>query len=296
MNNLYNTINMPNSLSNDLSSYKKLIDIYCSLQHLKDKNIVFEMGNTDFIAANLLSVLGCILDKLIEDSNLTFSFHGINPRIKNVMQRNGFSRYLRISTIADYNNTTIEYKIFKTTTEDLEDFERYTITNIINRNEMPNMSFLVKDRIISNILEIFNNVIDHAKTSKAYVCGQYFYKKRKLVITITDAGKTINQNVTEYFNKQLTETLKWAILPGNSTKIDSAPGGLGISMLLDFLRLNKGVFTLISGNEILEISDREERFEIFNQSFPGTIVSITFNLMDDFSYILNIENEDTIIF
>ena len=165
----------------------------------------------------------------------------------------------------------------------------------MNRNDMPTMSPMVKDRIVDNILEIFNNVIDHAETPNAFVCGQYFVSKHKLVITITDLGKTIKENVSEYLNCSLPHSLKWAVISGNSTKSQDAPGGLGISMLLDFLKLNKGGFTLISDNECLEINQRGERYGLLQSHFPGTIVSITFNMQDNFSYILKGEDNDTII-
>lgn len=290
------TIPMFKSFNNDITTYEELIKIYNDLSVIDEQRVLFDMTKTQFIAANLFSVLGCILHTLSMENSLTFTFRNIHPKIKNVMQRNGFSKIFRLDTIKDPNNTTIEYKIFNATTENLVEFEKYTILNIINRNDMPEMSALVRDRIVDNILEIFNNVIDHAETSKAFVCGQYFVSKKKLVITITDIGKTIKENVTEYLSEPPYQAIKWAIVPGNSTKSTSAPGGLGISMLLDFLKLNKGLFTLISANECLEINEKGERFIELKNSFPGTIVSITFNMNDDFSYILNSEKEDAIIF
>lgn len=102
-------------------------------------------------------------------------------------------------------------------------------------------------------------------------------------------------NVSEYLNHTLPHSLQWAVVSRNSTKSQDAPGGLGISMLLEFLRLNKGGFTLISDNEYLEINQKGKRNGLLQSHFPGTIVSITFNMQDNFSYILKGEDIDTII-
>lgn len=288
-------IDVPKSLQNDIPSYEFLIKLYNKFSEHSRAHIRLNMKNTQFIAANLLSLFGCILHDLYNKNSHYFTIYGLNDKIKNVMQRNGFSRHFSWDRLPDPNNTTIEYRNFSATTDNLLEFEKYILLNIMSRNDMPAMSPLVKDRIVDNILEIFNNVIDHAETPEAFVCGQYFVSKQKLVITITDLGKTIKENVSEYLKYTLPCSLEWAIASGNSTKSQDAPGGLGISMLLDFLKLNKGCFTLISSNEYLEINQKGARPKILQCDFPGTIVSITFNMKDDFSYILKGENNDTII-
>lgn len=153
--------------------------------------------------------------------------------------------------------------------------------------------------MIDNMLEIFNNVIDHGHTDSVFVSGQYFVKKEQLIVTITNMGNTIKQNVTEYAAKHLQEipdsALLWAIVEGNSTKATSGPGGLGISRLLQFLKLNQGSFTLISEDEYLQIINGEQIFESLNIPFPGTIVSIAFNMSDQGSYRLKNEIDNQIL-
>lgn len=291
----YHCITFPKSLYNNRFTYEMLNKLYSELNSITTQKILFDMSNTEFFAANLFSILGCILEELHTKRLHSFTFFRIDPKIQNVMQRNNFGNYFSIPHLPDINNTTIEYRIFNATTDNLEEFEKYTLNNVMNRSNMPRMSAKVKKRITENILEIFNNVIDHAETSNAYICGQYFVKKHKLVITITDLGKTIKENVTKFLKTSVDKAVQWAIIPGNSTK-SSAPGGLGISILLDFLKLNKGFFTLISDDECLEITNEGEQFVRLINPFPGTIVSITFNMKDDFSYIMNSEKNEEIIF
>lgn len=255
------------------------------------------MDNVEFISANLFSVLGSILDTTTKRNNNAITFSNIHSKIKRLMQMNGFNRYFQWESIPDKYHSTIKYTVFRATTENLEEFERYLILNVFNRPDMPIMSNNVRDRIVDSFLEMFNNVIDHADSDSAYVCGQYFKKSGNLIISIVDIGKTIKENVTEYLQHKMgNNSLKWAIIKGNSTKSETAPGGLGFSLLLEFIKLNKGAFSLVSAEECYEVSSKGERFYDLEGCFQGTIVTITFNMHDDFAYILKEEQEEEIIF
>lgn len=290
---------LPTSMDNDYRTYETLFDIHVTMCSVTNKHIIFDMKNTRFIAANLFSVLGCILNYSFKNNGHTFSFDNVKPDLDNIMRRNGFARHFNIPRIPDPNNTVIEYWIFDADTENLEQFEKYTFMNIFERKDMPNMSPAVKHSMVDNMLEIFNNVIDHGHTDRVFVSGQYFVKKEQLVVTITDMGNTIKQNVTAYATEHLQEipnpTLLWAIIEGNSTKTTSAPGGLGISRLLQFLRLNEGSFTLISEDEYLQVTKKGKTFKSLEVPFPGTIVSIAFNMSDRGSYRLKNETDSQIL-
>ena len=115
-----------------------------------------------------------------------------------------------------------------------------------------------------------------------------------------DLGKTIKENVEEYAYRKgmyIENPLGWALEQGNSTKETNTPGGLGFSLLLDFLELNKGEFTLISDNQCFQLdSKRRRRYKEMKMPFPGTIVTITINLNDDYEYHLSDMKDATITF
>ncbi|NLO08870.1 MAG: hypothetical protein GX129_03260 [Clostridiales bacterium] len=285
--------------NNDINTYNTLVELYEIINSNYEKRILLDFNNVEFIAANIFALFGGILESLVLKRKHALFLSNIHPKIKKVMQMNGLHRFLKWEKVKDAYNSTIEYRAFNATTENLEEFEKYIVLNIFTLHQMPNMSDKVRERIIDNFLEMFNNVIDHADSDKVYVCGQYFHRMGNLVLTIVDFGKTIKQNVEKFLEsvEMSFNTLEWAIIPGNSTKVTSAPGGLGFSLILDFIKLNKGAFTLISDNECYEIKgDGKSRFNNIPRSFNGTIVTISFNLRDDFSYILKDEKESKIIF
>lgn len=288
------------NLNNDKATYSKLIELYHILNALDQKKIILDFSNITFLSANLLAILGCCVDSTMTKRNHKIALRNLHPEIKAVMQKNGFNRYFTWNNLDDQYHNIMNYDIFKSTTEHLVDFERYLLLNVFSRNNLPVMNSAYKNSIIDNFLEMFNNVIDHANSSYVYVCGQFFPKSKNLCFSIVDIGKTIAENVTSYLRAASLSvpgnTLEWAIIPGNSTKALEAPGGLGFSTLLDFLKHNNGSFILISDKELYELQAGKERFDILTQPFPGAIVTITINLKDEQWYFFDKNNHDLIIF
>ena len=210
------------NIQNDIKSYESFIDLYNIINLKESKRILLDFTKVSFISANLLSILGACVDNKIAKNKERISLLNLNAKIKRIMQKNGFNRYFTWEDIDDTYNSTVDYKVFKANTEQLVEFEKYLQLNIFSRKELPIMDEAFKTEIIDNFLEIFNNVIDHAHSENVYACGQYFPRSANLTFTIVDIGKTINENVVEYFRnseKEFNEnSLKWAIKLGNSTK------------------------------------------------------------------------------
>ena len=288
------------NIQNDIKSYESFIDLYNIINLKESKSILLDFTKVSFIPPNLLSIIGACVDNKIAKNKERISLLNLNAKIKRIMQKNGFNRYFTWEDIDDTYNSTVDYKVFKANTEQLVEFEKYLQLNIFSRKELPIMDEAFKTEIIDNFLEIFNNVIDHAHSENVYACGQYFPRSANLTFTIVDIGKTINENVVEYFRnseKEFNEnSLKWAIKLGNSTKVNSAPGGLGLGVILEFLRSNNGSFDLLSDNEFYSLNRKNERFTVLNKKFPGTIVTVTINLSDNSIYLLDSKKENIIFF
>ena len=288
------------NLNNNKETYSKLIELYHILDSLENQNIVLDFSKVTFLSANLLAVLGCCVDNTMSTRKHRIVLRNLHPKIKAVMQKNGFNRYFTWDSLEDRYHNVMDYDIFESTTEHLVDFERYLLLNVFSRKKLPVMNPAYKNSIIDNLLEMFNNVIDHADSSHVYVCGQFFPKSSNLCFSIVDIGRTIAENVTSYLraiSMELPENfLQWAMTPGNSTKAFEAPGGLGFSTLLGFLRHNNGRFTLISDKEIYEMETDRERYGSLRMPFPGAIVTITINLKDNQWYFYDKSNNDLIIF
>ena len=283
----YKTITIPHNINTRNKSHSLLSRLYGQLLSTQADIIYLDFIKVNFIASNQFAILGCILDTF-HNSHPKTSVYFINLRdeITKTIKRNGFNIYLGLDKLPDTYNTIIPYTIFKI--DQIDEFEKYIILRIFNRENIPRMSERVRSNIIDNILEIFNNVKEHTHSEKIYTCGQYFPKRSLLYLTIVDSGETIPYNVNTYFTNLNLEVpdkpLEWAIAPGNTTRTTGTPGGLGLSLLKNFIELNNGILYMVSDNELYRKHGAEESHEYMKYSFPGTIVTVAFNLSDESRY------------
>lgn len=281
------------------SAHLRLSKLAVQLANIQNNNIFLDFSGVEFIASNQFAVLGCILETYrLEHPEAKIYISSLGDKIKKTIQKNGFHIHLGFEKLPDTYNTVIPYTIFGI--NEIAEFEKYILLRIFCRRDIPKMSEKARNKIIDNILEIFNNVKEHTHSNKVYTCGQYFPRSSLLYFTIVDSGETIPYNVNRYFANAgfvvPDKPLEWAIEAGNTTRLTDTPGGLGLSLLRDFIELNEGELFIVSGNETYEKKRDSARHMYMESSFPGTIVTVAFNLSDDAMYSMASENLSEIVF
>jgi hypothetical protein len=83
--------------------------------------------------------------------------------------------------------------------------------------------------------------------------------------------------------------IKWALIEGNTTKTGNQPGGLGLKLLKDFIRMNKGKLQIVSRFGYYEFSATGDNCIKLDHDFLGTCVNIEVNTQDTSSYYLKSE-------
>lgn len=289
------------NLQNSYSSHERLCELANFLQVPSLWTIEIDFTNVNFIASNLFAVLGCLLGEYLarNPDKKKIGILGIRDSISEIIRKNGFYvHFNNMTKLPDIHNTTIPYKIFKVF--EIDEYERYLTLSLFARKDLPQMSKAVSDNIRDSLLELFKNVSDHTNSTAIYTCGQYFPKSEVLYFTIVDAGTTIYGNVKRFHELRKLEVpkccLEWAIGEGNTTLETKTPRGIGLSLIRDFVKLNKGEIYIVSGMETYEMAKAKERYKSFKESFPGTIVTIGFNLKDKSSYHMKSEENTTIQF
>ena len=122
---------------------------------------------------------------------------------------------------------------------------------------------------------------------------QYFPNKKRLDFSIADAGIGFRGNVRRRFNNNNISSiaaLQWSLREGNTTRTGVA-GGLGLKLLRDFVKLNKGKLQIISRFAYYEYENDLDSFEKMDYEFPGTCVNLEVNTSDSNSYCLKSEKE-----
>ena len=197
-----------------------------------------------------------------------------------------------------FGERTIPYKKFRK--DDQKIFLKYLFDELFSIHDLPKMSPLLKKKVTEGMLEIFINAQAHGDTKNIFSCGQFYPQKGKVDFSIVNLGSTIQKNVSHYKQSNISssEAIEWAIQEGNTTRShrDQIPGGMGLSTLLLFIKLNGGRLQIISGDGYWENSQSGPYKNLFANYFDGTIVNIEFNVNDKSSYSLSNEGSQESLF
>lgn len=278
----------------DFLGYSFLAELQFHILNTPIRTLSVHFYPNNFIEANLFAVLGAVLP---HPSKVSLEFHRnitnwtkTNSSIRKLLERNGFLNYYNDPGEKyehSFKDTTAQYKIFKK--QELIDFSQYIKNDVLKPEGFPKMSEAARKKIIEGILEVFLNSIIHGQTDKVFICGQYYPNKGFLKFTLVDLGITIKTDV--YRNTQLdlsgTEAIKWAVSGDNTTRRGNIPGGLGLKMLRNFLKLNGGSIQIISNDGYWQEKESVEIVRDLKFPFSGTIVTISFNTTDSKQYIVS---------
>jgi|SRR6056297_392437 len=281
---------LPISIKSDFDGYQCLIDIYNEVLDAESDTIDFSFQNTKWFEANLAAGLGAIVE-LIENKGKKVIISDIRPQQQDILQRNGFLQKYGYSRISHRSGTIVSYQTFKPNADNL--FRDYIRNELLSKPDFPTHSRLLGKKITESIFELYENARTHGRCRQAHTCGQYYPNKnpKRLDITIVDMGNTIKTNVNEFLQQPVSgaKAIDWAVQKGNTTKTGKISGGLGLSIIFEFIELNKGKIQIVSSDGYWEYRKGETLKKDFNGIFPGTIANIEFNLDDRSSYRLKNE-------
>jgi hypothetical protein len=275
------------NIENSFESYQKLIAFYEANKDKLFDNVHIELRQ--WFSANMSAALGAVLDKFTANLN-DIHFDYIDNQIKNILLKNDFLTYYGKKRAIDHYNTTIKYQRLKPT--DGKYFKNYVIYELIEGHtaDLPRMTTGVKEKIVEAIYEIFVNAQIHSEAQFIYTCGQFFPQKNKIEFTIVDTGIGFREKINKRFNSNLTSTqaLKWAVQDKKTTKV-GVSGGIGLAVLKEFIRMNKGKMQIVSKDGFYQFDGITEVLLMFTGEFPGTIVNLQFRTDDRNNYLLQSE-------
>lgn len=292
-------ISFPENISGNIAGYNFLSELAFETISCVNEEIRLDFEKTMFFEGNLCSVLGSIVDGMIQRRNKV-EFHLMQGRIQSSMKKNKFySAITGEGSLIDQHGTTISYCKFDVNDE--VGIKNYVESELLNRNEMPQISEALKREIVIKIFEIYANALTHGQSKYVFSCGQLFPRRSNPVINFTfvDLGKTIKNNVLEFKNRNRSsanpiilsgsEAIVWATSDNNSTKTDNHSGGIGLKLIKELILKNGGKVQIVSGDGFWEFSQSGQETHELNCPFPGTIVNLTFNVNDKKKYYLTSE-------
>ena len=278
------------NLKSNYTGFRNLIKTFFEIDEAIKKGdiryLTIDLVNVKHFDSNLFAVLSA---KCVEYYN-----KGIQVKLANVDKslQKKLEPYNFPLIDSNAKNDNIKYMVFKR--NQFAKFNNHVSNIFAQKNyNLPQMSNALKNKIIDGLGEVFGNVFMHTESENVFFCGQVtFGSSRRLDITIVNIGKTIKENVEEFCaitgNPLPPNCIEWCAINGNTTKL-SKTGGLGLTILKEFVIKNNGRLQILSANEYWESGKQEKSKNIDKYQFGGTIVNVEFNLNDKNSYKLRSE-------
>lgn len=284
------------TVRSDYAGFNNIAKIADQSRDLIFDSVELDFSSCSFFEANLAAPLYAIISRIREELN-DVSLTNLKPTLETILRKNHFLTKFQSPSLIDTNHTTVPFKIFKLQAG--EQFFEY-LESYMHGKGIPNMSEGLTKRFRQSLFEIFQNAAIHSKSSSGvFTCGQFFPQMHRLDFTIADAGVGIRDNVRKYTgNSKMSScaAIKWALTEGNTTKTGDQPGGLGLKLLKDFIRMNKGKLQIVSRYGYYQFSAAGENSLKLDHDFPGTCINIEINTQDTSSYCLKSELSSDDIF
>ncbi len=269
-------------LNDSSRDFQELFSIWSQVNDYFE-DVRFDFSYCGFLRPNAVAFLGG-LARMIEArmGSVVFDWHTLrNQAVMNNLRQNSFAGNFGHPS-SGWDGHSIPYREDRAL--DMNKIMDYLTYNWIGKGWV-HVSDRLSDAIVGKMWEIYNNAFEHSGTDiGVFSCGQHFKSQNDLILSVVDFGQGIPAKVRSFFRQHADEALvskmtgasclKWAFQPGTTTKTEE-PGGSGLDLLKEFIRINHGKLEVYS-NEGYAIIDKDgERFENRNISFEGTVVHIT---------------------
>lgn len=284
-------------IKNDVDGYQYIASLYHEIKKICSSKIGIDFSSCRRFDANISAALGAILDDLYDEGYQIWllNISKATAGVRRALTRNGFLKAFDITTNNEERENFILYRKFST--EQQEEFKQYILEELINKQKFPKHTSAAGESIQESIFEIYINSITHGDCTHVYCCGEYISKSipETLDMTIVNLGTTIEDNVNRHMlklnNGQLSSSkcIEWAITQGNTTK--NVPGGLGFTIICNFIYKNQGKLQIISSDAYWEFCCKGSKSVKMNNKFPGTIVNMEINIDDDTVYYAGEEDK-----
>jgi len=283
-------------IRHSLTGFQALVALYDQTKDCIFDEIQIDMSRVSWFDADMCAAFGAILYRLGDKLN-TLWLSNIASNVERILSKNAFLSNYGREKIPDTWGTTIPYQRYDA--KDDRYFADYIEKEFIRRSEMPRMSAGLVKKFRESVFEIFSNAVIHSRTKLGiFSCGQYFPKRDKLDFSVADLGVGIRKNVEDNLRLDLSaeDAIDWATQGTNTTKRGRIPGGLGLKLLSEFIKLNGGRLQIVSDQGYWRLEEGGARKTSLKGLFPGTVVNIEINTSDVKSYRLKSELSETDIF
>lgn len=243
-------------------------------------HIVFTFDHCSFIRHNAVAFLGGLITHIKRNGgHVELIIPSMQGGVHANLAQNGFLSFCGYDEPKWLGNA-VSIQHFEGTDQD-------AIIHYLNeewlRRSWLSISPRLLDEIVGAVWEIFTNAFEHSETRHGiFTCGQKYPSLNQLNLTLVDFGIGIPVNVRRYAKQKGRDSdcipsdkaLQWAFTKGSSTKKGKRNAGVGLDLLKEFIRLNKGTLEFYSNDGYVFIGNDKEIYESGLPGFEGTAINL----------------------
>lgn len=288
------TVNVP-TINDGLSDFDALFGLWSQVNS-DGLDVAFDFSRCGFLRQNAVAFLGG-LARLIEHRGgaARFDRSTLHGDVALNLGRNGFLAAFGDQTPFSAGNA-IPFR------QDLAP-DKSILMDYLKRMWLGrgwvNVSGPARDAIVGQMWEIYANAFEHGESPiGVFCCGQHYPRLEQLKLAVVDFGVGIPSNARLFVgNHDLSAgaALRWAFQQGTTTQPNGMGRGIGLDLLRQFVKLNKGRLEVFSHEGYAVIDEGEERYETRRTFFEGTLVNIGLHC-DETHYCLASEVADEPLF
>lgn len=286
------------TLNDEKKDFFILFDLFGWLKNSTANYHELDFTNCKFLRPNAVAFIGGMI-RYCEIKNIIIKilWDTLIPSIRASLSENGFGATFGYCLRKKNSGHAIPYR--EDVLENSDDIINYLIDNWIGKGWVQ-VSPRLCNHIAGKMWEIYANSFEHSQTPVGvFTCGQHFRHHNELVLSVIDFGIGIPAVVKEFLNSDpraatlpADACLRWAFKSGNTTTV-GVPRGLGLSLLKEFVSVNKGTLELYSSDGYVKMSSDGEVFQNNLQRFDGTVLHITL-VCDEKYYLFSDELEENL--
>lgn len=280
-------IEVPN-ITSAPSGFAELAKLAYIVRDYCQEDIFLDFECCKHLNGNMTAPLKMLAESMVANKNRVF-LNNMGKDVEKVLYRSHFFQRKDLLPSDDEEDNSLPAEYFDN--NDNLGFWRY-VGKMVEMIDQPKMTPALTKEFTRSIMEIFENAKEHAKSRMGvYACAHYFSDAKKFKFTISDAGIGFRENVNAYndFGYSDAEAIFWAMQESNTTKRGDSPGGLGLKFIKEFVNLNKGRLTIVSGDGVYDFLNEQEHQETIEYSLPGASVNLEIDTSDTNSYCLTSE-------
>ncbi|WP_449244053.1 ATP-binding protein [Desulfobacca acetoxidans] len=239
---------------------------------VNDDNIEVEFNFTRcrFLRHNAVAFLGG-LARLVayRGGRINFRWNTLDDAIYTNLAQNGFIGCLGGGP-NPWTGNSIPYEEFPV--KNKEAITSYLKSKWLGRGWV-NVSQALRDAIVGQVWEIFENAFEHSYSPLGvFCCGQHYPRLSELKLCVADFGVGIPSNVRLFKKREevsAAAALRWAFQPGTTTKPNGMGKGMGLDLLREFIKVNKGSLEVYSHEGYVSINAARRFFRTEPLSLRG---------------------------